>query len=253
MFETVSITIPEYKSDGSKTPVYASFNPDIIEMKTYDIKYKPYRTIKDIINSLTNVYDNSKQYYDDMTTSIDKLIEIKKQITTAIKTNKTIKFINDGVYNQNNNQYPFKAIKNYPENIKDKINKQFDILREANKKNAKQHDTFIKENVEELFNEIDNHIIDLQNKLKESRKNANKKYYEKQKALMNTIKKPSKTPEEILEARKEANHKFYLKRKEMLKDFKYIPKTDEEKLEAKKEANKKYYEKKKLQKQESEN
>ena len=219
-----------------------------------------------------------------MINSIENLLLVKEQINNAIENKKMVKFVKD-VYKlteANNN----KILRFMPTSIRLKYEPIVNELNNNIKINANKNDNFVKTNVIEIFNEIDNRIIILQDKLKESRKNANKKYYEKQKALMNTIKKPtnsktpeeilearreankkyyekqkalldtikkptnSKTPEEILQARKEANHKFYLKRKEMLKDLKYVPKTDEEKVEAKKDANKKYYEKKKLQRQE---
>lgn len=200
-----------------------------------------FKSISDVINFLD----------DDQFSTIEKCLEIKNQIETAINTNKTIKFINEAItylikINQN-------VTKEMPLNIKNIWDIKVNELNDIHKANAKKDDVFIKENVNELFKVINNLIIELQNKLKKSRNQANKKYYEKQKELMNTVKTPSKTPEEIMQSRKEANNKFYLKRKEILKDYKYVAKTDEEKIESKKEANKKYYEKQKIVKQESEN
>jgi hypothetical protein len=253
----IEYTFPHYK-EGEK--LY--WNNDYNTIYRYFDENNYYKNVDEILETLEQlpkvIYIGKVAYQSgenadeeiNMTDSIEKLLLVKEQVNKAINTTKMIKFIADGyrLIESDNN----KILKFMPSNIKLKYEPIVNELNNKIKLNVLKDDKFIKDNVNELFAEIDKRIIILQNKLKESRKKANKKYYEKQKALMNTIKKPSKTPEEIMQSRKEANHKFYLKRKEILKDFKYIPKTDEEKLEAKKEANKKYYEKKKLQIQELE-
>ena len=226
MYKKMKVDFPWYENEK------LHYNTDNIIEKIAD-ENNYFKSIFDVINFLEN----------DAFSTIEKCLEFKKQIETAINKNKIIKFIYEGTKEEiNNNKF---VTKEMPINIKKKWDIKVNELNDIHKDNAKKDDTFIKENVNELFKEIDKLIIKLQNKLKESRQNANKKYYEKQKKLMNTVITPPKTSEEIMQSRKEANHKFYLKRKEVLKDFKYVAKTDEEKAEAKKEANKKYYEKKK--------
>jgi hypothetical protein len=93
---------------------------------------------------------------------------------------------------------------------------KFQPLIEEMKRLIKHNETFIKANHDEIIHIINGYKTKITDKMKEARARANKNYYEKCKAKINSVPKQpkktrvsTKTPEELKEARRLANKKYY--------------------------------------------
>lgn len=139
------------------------------------------------------------------------------------------------------NQYPFGDTREYWSN-------KYDLLSQEYLKLILKNDTFIKQNKEQIFEFLNEQKNMKVHTLKEKRKIANQKYYEKKmKELDIETSKEVLSEEEKKERRKLANKKYYEKNKteldiETQKTFL----SEEEKNERRKLSNKKYYEKNKI-------
>jgi hypothetical protein len=122
---------------------------------------------------------------------------------------------------------------------------KFQPLIEEMKRLIKHNETFIKANHDEIIHIINDYKTKITDKMKEARARANKNYYEKCKAKINSVPKPQKTAEEIKEAQTKANKKYYEKRKALLNNEPKELMTPEELKNARKESNSKYYQSKK--------
>jgi phage host-nuclease inhibitor protein Gam len=106
--------------------------------------------------------------------------------------------------------------KGMPRWIKETYEPKFQPLIEELKRLIKHNETFIKNNHDEIINIVNGYKSKITNKMKEARARANKVYYEKCKAKINSVPKQpkktrvsTKTPEELKEARRLANKKYY--------------------------------------------
>lgn len=118
---------------------------------------------------------------------------------------------------------------------------KFQPLIEEMKRLIKHNETFIKENHDEIIHIINGYKTKITDKMKEARARANKNYYEKCKAKINSVPKQpkktrvsTKTHEELKEARRIANKKYY-----------ELQKGDSDIENKKKEYSSKYYQSKK--------
>lgn len=135
--------------------------------------------------------------------------------------------------------------KGMPRWIKETYESKFQPLIEELKRLIKHNETFIKNNHDEIINIVNGYKSKITNKMKEARARANKVYYEKCKAKINSVPKQQKTPAEIKEAQTKANKKYYEKRKALLNNEPKELMTAEELKSARKESNSKYYQSKK--------
>lgn len=104
---------------------------------------------------------------------------------------------------------------------------------------------FIYNNKEEIFQLLDEKRIERVTELKEKRKQANQKYYEKKKSILTSDNDEPKvlTEEEKTQRKQLANKTYYeKKRSEKIVSEKPPVLSEEEKKEKRKEANKRYYE-----------
>lgn len=109
--------------------------------------------------------------------------DIKSQILTAIQTNKGIKFLIDDLIEFRKSNNPL--ISSYPlGEVRDYWKTQNDLLIQAYKTLMAKNNKFILENKDAVFIFLDEKRNSTIEKLKEKRKEANKKYYEKVKATL---------------------------------------------------------------------
>jgi len=176
-------------------------------------------------------------------------IEDCNELKKYIETKKVVKFLISEYKNITShiniafNQIPLGSRTNELETLANDLKK---ALTTSINKSA----LFIYNNQEEIFQLLDEKRLTRVNELKEKRKQANKKYYEKQKSLLSeaTACTVGLTEEEKIQSRKEkqkqANKKYYEKQRQELNiEIKPLL-TEEEKIQSRKEANKRYYEQK---------
>jgi hypothetical protein len=222
----MKITLPIFK-DGvplwNATPVEIDVEDEyIIEINSIDdFKEKIIDTME------TKTIDNYNKVIDD----IDKMI--KKNIILPALQEKRKSFE--------------KRMKlfliDFDETTKAKYQEQIKNAIELIKTKNNISSNFILENANEIKNIIDEYKYSIIAKLKENRKEANKKYYENKKQKLTIEPKNHLTEENKIENRKQANKKYYESRKESLNIHSRVKLTDEQKKENKKSANKKYREK----------
>ena len=112
--------------------------------------------------------------------------------------------------------------KEMPFHIKEIYSEKLKPLTEELKKVIRLNRIFVINNRDEIINRTNEIINGFINKKKEARALANKKYYEKNKKLFNSIAKPVKTEEQKKEAQAKAKRKYYQSKKELLKQLELL-------------------------------
>jgi hypothetical protein len=136
------------------------------------------------------------------------------------------------------NQYPFGDTREYWSN-------QYDLLSQEYLKLILKNDTFIKQNIEKIFEFLNEQKNMKVNTLKEKRKISDKKYYENKKAELNIQPRTLLTEDEKKEHKKISDKKYYENKKAELNIQPRTLLTEEQKTENRQISQKKYYEKKK--------
>jgi hypothetical protein len=169
--------------------------------------------------------------------------EIVDDIMVSVNTKKNIKYYVD-IFKNIKSRFNY-IVNQMPIHVKQMYETKMEQLYVEMKRIIKINGLYIINNHNEIINCINEIRYELTNKLKKAKADANKKYYEKQKELLNSVPKLKKTAEELKEAQIKANKKSYEKRKELLNIQPKIIRTEEEQKEARADANKKYYQSKK--------
>jgi hypothetical protein len=128
--------------------------------------------------------------------------------------------------------------------FKDEIEEALTFVREKNISSTK----YIFENQDIIFEILDELKTKELDRIKEKRKEINKRYYEKRKKVLEIPDRTAMTEEEKKASRKLANQKYREKCKKEKPEIETVSLTEKEKKQL---YNKTYYEKKKLQKVES--
>ena len=169
--------------------------------------------------------------------------EIVDDIMVSVNTKKNIKYYVD-IFKNIKSRFNY-IVNQMPIHVKQMYETKMEQLYVEMKRIIKINGLYIINNHNEIINCINEIRYELTNKLKKAKADANKKYYEKQKELINSVPKQTKTAEEIKKAKADANKKYYEKQKELINSVPKQTKTAEEIKKAKADANKKYYEKQK--------
>jgi hypothetical protein len=203
----------------------------------YDIEVSDYITeinsVKDFKEKILDFeYENInlndiQEIKNDINTSYDKQHIYKLLAEKQKQFNARIKFI-------------FKDMEDVKKlKYHEKIKQAKELIKTSNIQATKS----IWEMKDDIFGMLNNIIDATKSKLKEQKKEVNKRYYEKKKQLLNIQEKQLLTEEEKKERKKIANQKYYEKKKQVLNIQEKRLLTEEEKKERKKIANQKYYEK----------
>lgn len=175
----------------------------------FDIDTSDYITEINNINDVINLIENKMcldtfEEYDELIKQINSLGDTKAHIKNFVDRFKDIRtrfnLVTIGMERWTKETYEPK----------------FQPLIEEMKRLIKHNETFIKANHDEIIHIINNYKTKITDKMKEARARANKNYYEKCKAKINSVPKQpkktrvsTKTPEELKEARRLANKKYY--------------------------------------------
>jgi hypothetical protein len=197
-------------------------------------------------NNHFKTIDDVKKYFNYHNTILTIPIcnDIITDIEYASQNKKVAKFLHEELKDFKKekmnliNQYPFGDTREYWSN-------QYDLLSQEYLKLILINDTFIKKNKEKIFELLNEQKNMKVNTLKEKRKIADKKYYEKNKAELNIQPRTLLTEDEKKEHKKISDKKYYENKKEELNIQPRTLLTEDEKKEHKKIADKKYYENKK--------
>jgi hypothetical protein len=219
-----------------------------IEVPRYDngVKHFSNETYRREVNEedYFKSVDDFKVYLDKgMYTKIEEYTELEISIRKAVDTNKIVSFIAEDL--KRKTDFLTNTLDEMPDHIMEEWADKLLPLQKILKTNASNNSKFLKNNLHDVNAVLYECICKLQKQKQEAIKNAKKKYYEKQKALCNTVPKPEKTEEERKASAQLAKHKYYEKQK-ALRDTEPKPKmTEEERKESAKLAKHKYYEKQK--------
>ena len=235
----MKVEYPIYTHRGRAYPPI--FNTISVDENDY------WKSVDDFMLYFCNIYgDNLK---------IENIIDMRCEIKTAIETKKIIK----SIWELYTNFYIDKNINSLVSDLYEwndyrakTCEEQSELLKLEYKKICQRNDLFVKQNVTEIYLKLDALIDELIIQKKEAQRAAKKKYYEKRKLELNSIKSPKELlteeqKEERLTELKKASNKRYYEKKMLSKGKKGRQLlTDEEKIENRKKVNQAYYEKRKL-------
>lgn len=217
-------------------PTTASYEPDYIEIKID----KPFESVEDVKQYLIT-YDLVKKIED--CESMKDCITNQKFFTKAMKSQYDL-----------SKKHIKNAFSQIPLNFRDEYKPMLTTLEEELTKSYKSSVNVVYANKDELFAFLDEKKNDRLNSWKEKRREANKRYYEKQKQLLGLGQKSEEAVEEpsaeeklakFRKQQRDASKKYYEKKKQELGIGERTLLTEEEKRERRREANRKYYESKK--------
>lgn len=206
------------------------------------------------INNIDDVKDLIIEHYNKPTEYVDLVNKIKNYDDESANYNSLIPLFIEKVKQFNTDwKKKQRSIEKY---ILNDILEPINEFKKLITRNLRDNMLFMKENIVIIEDFVRDLIKEKQEKMKESRKNANKKYYLKIKQELKATLEPIKADEEKvelneeelalkkIEARKESNRKYYQKIKDKLEQIK-ASKAQEEPVidlkERKKLYNQKYY------------